>query len=287
MLFVCCDESIPRESQLVLALKTLCGFDVREIAERLFTTDANVYKRLARARSRLRQLPLKPEVASEQLTARLSAVQAILYLMFTEGYLSSHAEGAIRRQLCDEAKRLTGILAAHPAGAAPETFALLALMHLHAARMPARQDGSGGLLLLEEQDRLLWDQHEISLGLASLRSRQGFGSRATTPRRASRRSTALRLRSLRRAGIESSNVMRCSSTSHRRRFTRSIARWPLPSSLAPPRDLPSSSGWSLRRGSSARTYGVRRSPTCMLAVGTPSSRSATVTPRSVLRPLQP
>lgn len=176
MLFVCCDESIPRESQLVLALKTLCGFDVREIAERLFTTDANVYKRLARARSRLRQLPLKPELAFERLTARLSAVQSILYLMFTEGYLSSHAEGAIRRQLCDEAKRLTGLLAAHPAGAAPETFALLALMHLHAARMPARQDGSGGLLLLEEQDRSLWDQREISLGLAWL-SKSATGAR--------------------------------------------------------------------------------------------------------------
>jgi len=175
MLFVCCNDSIPAESQLVIALKTLCGFDVREITERLFTTEANVYKRLGRARSRLRELPFDPDdLAAEQLSLRLPAVRSILYVLFTEGYLSSHAEGAIRRELCDEAKRLTQILAKHPATATPETFALLALMHLHSARMTARQDGSGGLLLLEEQDRSLWDQREIHVGLSWLaRSAEG------------------------------------------------------------------------------------------------------------------
>ncbi|HWY95492.1 MAG TPA: sigma-70 family RNA polymerase sigma factor, partial [Steroidobacteraceae bacterium] len=153
MLFVCCDPSIPIESQLAIALKTLCGFDVSEIAERLFTTEANVYKRLGRGRNRLRELPFEPDqLTAEQLSSRLPAVQSVLYLIFTEGYLS-HAEPVIRRELCDEAKRLTLLLAEHPAGRTPETFALLALMHLHAARLSARQDGSGGLLLLEEQDR--------------------------------------------------------------------------------------------------------------------------------------
>lgn len=143
MLFVCCDDAIPIESQLVLALKTLCGFDVPEIAQRLFTSEANVYKRLARARSRLReQRLLGDEVTTQQLTARLPAVRAILYTLFTEGYLSSHTEDAIRRELCDEARRLTRILAEHPVSATPETFALLALMHLHSARgvgSPGRQ----------------------------------------------------------------------------------------------------------------------------------------------------
>ena len=166
MLFVCCDEAIPVESQMVLALKTLCGFSIREIALRLFASEANVYKRLGRARSRLRDLPLHPgELTSEQYSSRLPAVHKILYLVFTEGYLSSHAEMAIRRELCDEAIRLAAILAEHPAGQAPETFALLALMHLHAARITARQDSSGGLLLLEEQDRELWDQQGIQIGL--------------------------------------------------------------------------------------------------------------------------
>jgi RNA polymerase sigma-70 factor (ECF subfamily) len=175
MLFVCCDDAIPVESQLVIALKTLCGFDVREITERLFTTEANIYKRLGRARSRLRELPFEPnDLTAEQLSSRLPAVRSILYLLFTEGYLSSHVDGAIRLELCEESTRLTQILSEHSASATPETFALLALMHLHRARMTARQDGSGGLLLLEEQDRSLWDQREIQLGLSWLaRSAEG------------------------------------------------------------------------------------------------------------------
>jgi len=175
MLFACCDEAIPIESQLVLALKTLCGFDVREIAERLFTTEANVYKRLARARNRLRELELEPgDLDTSELVARIPRVQAILYLLFTEGHLSSHTEGPIRRELCDEARRLTELLAGHPLSATPETFALLALMFLHGARLPARQDGSGGLVLLEEQDRALWNHDEIHRGLSWLsRSAEG------------------------------------------------------------------------------------------------------------------
>lgn len=169
MLFLCCDDSIPVESQLVMALKTLCGFDVREIADRLFTTEANVYKRLGRARARLRELPLEPDdLSSTQLASRLPAVISILYLMFTEGYLSSQADQAIRRELCDEARRLAELLAEHPVGQKPETFALLALMHLHLARFAARQDGAGGLLLLDGQDRSCWDQGEIQTGLAWL-----------------------------------------------------------------------------------------------------------------------
>jgi RNA polymerase sigma-70 factor (ECF subfamily) len=174
MLFLCSDSSIPIESQLAIALKTLCGFDVSEIAERLFTTEANVYKRLSRARNRLQQLPLeRDQLTTGQLSCRLPAVQSVLYLIFTEGYLS-HTEPAIRRELCDEATRLTLLLAEHPVGMTPETFALLALMHLHSARLSARQDGSGGLLLLEEQDRAQWDQQQIQIGLAWLaRSAQG------------------------------------------------------------------------------------------------------------------
>jgi RNA polymerase sigma-70 factor (ECF subfamily) len=176
MLFLCCDEAIPVESQLVLALKTLCGFDVREIADRLFLTEANVYKRLGRARNRLREVSFPTdELTGEQLSSRLPAVHAILYLLFTEGYLSSHPETVIRRELCDEAMRLARLLGEHPVGETPETFALLALMHLHAARMSARQDASGGLLLLEEQDRTLWDANEIQVGLSWL-ARSAYGN---------------------------------------------------------------------------------------------------------------
>jgi RNA polymerase sigma-70 factor (ECF subfamily) len=175
MLFVCCDDAIPVPSQLALALKTLCGFDVAEIAERLFTTEANVYKRLGRARSRLRESTRLPDdLSGEQLTSRLPAVQTIVYVLFTEGYLSSHAEEAIRRELCDEALRLTEVLAGHRTSAVPETFALLSLMYLHRARMSARQDRSAGLLLLEEQDRCTWNARDIERGLSWLaRSAEG------------------------------------------------------------------------------------------------------------------
>lgn len=176
MLFVCCDDAIPVEAQLVLALKTLCGFDVREIAERLFMTEANTYKRLARARERLRRAPVAlADPSTEELASRLPAVRAIVYTVFTEGHLSSCSDDAIRRELCDEAVRLGEILAEHPIAATPETFALLALMHLHRARMGARLDASGGLVLLEDQDRARWDQASIQVGLSWL-ARSASGS---------------------------------------------------------------------------------------------------------------
>jgi RNA polymerase sigma-70 factor (ECF subfamily) len=165
MLFVCCDEAIPSESRLVLALKTLCGFSTAEIALRLFTSEANVHKRLGRARDRLREAePDEQLPALETLRSRLSSVHSVLYLLFNEGYLAAHADQAIRRELCDEAIRLATLLAEHPVGRAPESFALLALMHFHLARLGARLDAMGGLLLLEEQDRSLWDLQSMHLG---------------------------------------------------------------------------------------------------------------------------
>jgi RNA polymerase sigma factor (sigma-70 family) len=165
MMFVCCDEAIPPESRLVLALKTLCGFSIAEIAFRLFTTEANVYKRLTRARERLREAPM--DVQTPPLTtlrARLPSVHAVIYLLFNEGYLSMRADHAIRAELCGEALRLGTLLATHPIGATPSTFALVALMHLHTARLASRQDATGGLLLLEEQDRGAWDTEHLARG---------------------------------------------------------------------------------------------------------------------------
>jgi RNA polymerase sigma factor (sigma-70 family) len=175
MLFVCCTDELPVESQLVLALKVVCGFGVREIAERLFMTEANVYKRLGRAQGRLRATALELDgLTTEQLSPRLPAVQAISYLLFTEGYLSSHSQTPFRWELCDEAKRIVTLLADHPAGATPETFALLALMHLHSGRAGARRSATGGLVLLDEQDRSLWNMAEVALGLSWLeRSARG------------------------------------------------------------------------------------------------------------------
>ena len=123
-----------------------------------------MHKRLSRARDRLRRARPNVDAPLEKLASRLPGVHAVLYLLFNEGYLSAHDEQAIRRELCDEAVRLTTILAGHPVGGVPETFALLALMHLHVARLGSRVDAMGGLLLLEEQDRSLWDRERIRLG---------------------------------------------------------------------------------------------------------------------------
>ena len=166
MLFICCDDEIPTDSRLVLALKVLCGFSTTEIAMRLFTTEANVHKRLARARERLRSIsPDFDILPTQSMKSRLPSVRMVLYLLFNEGYLSAQPDQAIRRGLCEEAIRLVTLVAGHSAGADPETFALLALMNLHAARLPARLDGVGELLLLENQDRSLWDRDRIRIGL--------------------------------------------------------------------------------------------------------------------------
>lgn len=164
LLFVCADPAIPPESQLVLALKTLCGFSTDEIALRLFQSKDAVHKKLQRARERLREHAELQGVAPE----RVESVLHMLYLLFNEGYSSAQPDRVIRRELCDEALRLALLLKEDPAGALPEADALVALMCFHAARFDARVDGTGGLLLLEEQNRSLWDRELIERGLAHL-----------------------------------------------------------------------------------------------------------------------
>ena len=175
MLFVTCHCEMPIESQLVFTLKSLCGFNVREIALRLFITEANVYKRFSRAKNHLKNqsLELDDFVDSDVIT-RLPSVHRVLYLVFTEGYLSSHVDKAIRRDLCEEAIRLTRLLAASHFGDVSNTYALLALMYFHMARINSRQDSFGALLLLEQQDRSQWDKEYINLALSFLnKSAQG------------------------------------------------------------------------------------------------------------------
>ena len=179
MLFVCCDDRLPRESRLALALKVLCGFSTREIALRLMTTEANVQKRLSRGRERLAEVWRRsPEdvdtPAREQLDRRLESVLETIYLLFTGGYSSGQPNQLVRRELCDEALRLGQLVVGHPVGDQPSAWALLAVMYMHSARLETRVDGAGGLLLLEEQDRSKWDRRMIHRGLDCLtRSARG------------------------------------------------------------------------------------------------------------------
>ncbi|WP_240695217.1 RNA polymerase sigma factor [Corallincola luteus] len=168
MLFLACDKNIPVASQLVFTLKSLCGFSVPEIATRLFITEANVYKRLTRAKKYLKSQPrLLNELSDSQVNERIATVHNVLYLMFTEGYLSSHPDTAIRKDLCEEATRLTLVLSQNKLGNVPATLALLALMHFNLARLDSRRDDSG-LVLLADQDRCKWNQSQIVQGLVYL-----------------------------------------------------------------------------------------------------------------------
>jgi predicted RNA polymerase sigma factor len=154
----------------VLALKTICGFSTEEIALRLFRSEDAVHKRLQRARARLREHAEVQSIDPE----RVHGVLHMLYLLFNEGYSSAQPDRVIRRELCEEALRLAAMLREDPAGALPETDALVAPICFHAARFEARVDGWGGLLLLEEQDCSLWDRELIRRGLDHLvRSTRG------------------------------------------------------------------------------------------------------------------
>jgi RNA polymerase sigma factor (sigma-70 family) len=170
MMFVCCHPVIPPEAQVALALKTLCGFSVMEISHAFLTTEAAIAKRLTRAKQKIQEAQVPFEIPiGDELTRRLDSVLQSLYLLFNEGYKASRGEKLVREDLCKEAIRLTELLAQHPAGNQPNTHALLALMLLNTARLPAREDDAGNLLRLEEQDRTRWDQAMIARGMFHLR----------------------------------------------------------------------------------------------------------------------
>jgi len=166
MMFVCCHPLISPEDQVALALKTLCGFDPAEIAKAFLTSEAAIAKRLVRAKQKIRDAQIRFEIPEgEELARRLDTVLQSLYLLFNEGYKASSGESLIREDLCQEAIRLTSLLAEHPAGNRPKTHALLALMLLNAARIPSRTDNDGNLLRLQEQDRSRWNQPMIARGM--------------------------------------------------------------------------------------------------------------------------
>jgi len=165
MIFVCCHPLIPPEAQVALALKTLCGFSVKEIARAFLTTEAAIAKRLVRAKEHIRDARIPFEIpTSPELERRLNGVLQSLYLLFNEGYKASTGEKLVREEVCSEAIRLTSLLAQHTVGNQPRTHALLALMLLNGARLPARVDVDGNLVRLQEQDRSLWDRGMLARG---------------------------------------------------------------------------------------------------------------------------
>ena len=164
MIFMCCHPEIARDARVALSLKTVGGFSVREIASAFLADDAAIAQRLVRAKRQLRDRRVTLDLpGAAELDQRLDSSLETIYFMFNEGYAAHEGEALIRRDLCFEALRLGRLLAASSI-AAPRVHALVAVMALQAARLPARIDEAGDLILLEDQDRARWDQRLIALG---------------------------------------------------------------------------------------------------------------------------
>ncbi|MDB5446311.1 MAG: polymerase sigma-70 factor, subfamily [Phenylobacterium sp.] len=164
LLFVCCHPDLPDTQQIALALRIVSGLSVRQIARAFLVSEAAMEQRITRAKSRIAraEVPFEAPGPAER-SERLAAVAAMLYLLFNEGY--SAGDGEARTQLCDEAIRLTRLLL-RLFPTEPEIMGLSALMLLQHARAGARFDAEGQIVLLEDQDRSLWDGKLVAEGLA-------------------------------------------------------------------------------------------------------------------------
>ena len=165
LIFTCCHPALNREAQVALTLRTLGGLATPEIAKAFLVPEATLAQRLVRAKRKIQEAGIPYEVPpAHALPQRLASVQAVVYLIFNEGYAAASGDRLVRRDLCEEAIRLGRVLCAGMPGEA-ENLGLLALMLLHDSRRNARV-AEGGLATLEEQDRSLWDRAEIDEGLA-------------------------------------------------------------------------------------------------------------------------
>src|SRR5262245_46358893 len=177
LMFVACHPSLPAESRVALTLKTVAGFSVGQISSALLAQPTAVAQRLVRAKRHIRELGLSFEVSRSELPRRLDSVLQVIYLLFNEGYSAHEGSDPIRGELCEEAIRLANLICTSERwdfGRQPRVHAILALMLLQSARLPARTDQGGDLLLLDRQDRSLWNRTRISEGLRHLdQSAQG------------------------------------------------------------------------------------------------------------------
>src|SRR5215468_5094179 len=166
LIFMCCHPALAVEAQVALTLRTLCGLSTEEIARAFLTPVPTMAQRLVRAKQKIRHARIPYHIPSgDVLPERLDGVMRTIYLVFNEGYAATAGDALVRRELCAEAiclgRLLCGLLPD-----LPELRALLALMLLHDSRRNARVSATGELILLEDQDRGLWDQEQIREGAA-------------------------------------------------------------------------------------------------------------------------
>ena len=182
LIFTCCHPSLPPEARVALTLREVCGLTTEEIAKAFLTTPRTLAQRIVRAKAKIRETRIPYEVpAPEELPQRLAAVLQVIYLVFNEGYSAAAGAEVTRAELTGEAIRLGRLLAElrPKPEVEPEVIGLLALMLLQESRRAARTSPTGEMILLENQDRSLWNREQIAEGVAllekALKSRR-FGS---------------------------------------------------------------------------------------------------------------
>ena len=178
MVFMCCHPELPQDARVALSLKTVGGFSTAEIARAFLASESTIAQRIVRAKRTLKEKHIPFELpARAHLTERLDSVLEVIYLMFNEGYAAHTGEDLVRLDMCREAIRLGRTIATSSVGA-PAADALVALMAFQASRIPARINTAGEMVLLEDQDRSLWDRGLLGMGFAHL-ARSAEGQRIT------------------------------------------------------------------------------------------------------------
>ncbi|MEX0612220.1 MAG: DUF6596 domain-containing protein, partial [Pirellulales bacterium] len=165
LIFTCCHPALSPEAQIALTLREVCGLTTEVIASAFLTAPPTLAQRIVRAKAKIREARIPYQVPSrEDLPERLDAVLQVIYLVFNEGYSASSGASLTRPDLSGEAIRLGRLLL--ELLAEPEVMGLLALMLLHESRRPARTSPTGELILLDDQDRSLWNRSHINEGKA-------------------------------------------------------------------------------------------------------------------------
>jgi RNA polymerase sigma-70 factor (ECF subfamily) len=178
LIFTCCHPTLTPDAQIALTLREVCDLTTEEIARAFLTAAPTVAQRIVRAKAKIRDAVIPYQVPSaEDLPTRLDTVLHVVYLVFNEGYWASSGASLVRTDLSGEAIRLGRVL--HELLSDPEVTGLLALMLLHEARRPARATATGELVLLDEQDRALWNREQIAEGQALVE--QALASRRFGP----------------------------------------------------------------------------------------------------------